>query len=134
MGAASSRWWVVRTMVRLLWRKPASSSTIWLTLSTSMLEKGSSSSSSSGTGSSTRASEVRCRMPCEYWPRVRVEIGVEADLAQRFGRSKAGAAGIEAGEVAQVFLGGELVVEHGRVAHVADAGAGLMRFEVRRRP
>jgi hypothetical protein len=98
MGAASSRWWVVSTMVRLPWRKPASSSTIWRADSTSMLEKGSSSSSSSGTGSSTRASEVRWRMPCEYWPRVRVQLGVQAHLAQGFGGREAGAAGIEAGK------------------------------------
>ena len=43
---------------------------------------------------------------------------------------EAGAAGIEAGEVAEIFLGGELVVEHGRVAHVADAVAGLVGLEV----
>src|SRR5208337_4538277 len=49
MGAACSRWWVVRTMVRSEWRKPARSATIWRTLSTSMLEKGSSRRSSSGT-------------------------------------------------------------------------------------
>ena len=62
-----------------------------------------------------------------------VEIGVEADLAQGFGGRKAGAAGIEAGEVAEILLGGELVVEHGRVAHVADAGAGVMGLESCRR-
>ena len=58
------------------------------------------------------------------------ESGVEADLAQRFAGGEAGAAGVEAGEVAQVFLRGELVVEHGRVAHVADAVAGVVRLEV----
>ena len=59
-----------------------------------------------------------------------VEVGVEADLAQRFGWIEAGAAGIEAGEVAQILLAGELVVEHGCVAHVADAGARFVRLMV----
>src|ERR1035441_5238179 len=40
-----------------------------------------------------------------------------------------GVAGVKAAEVAQVLLGGQFVVEHGAVAHVADAGAGVMRFE-----
>ena len=129
MGAASSRWCVVITIVRSLCRKPASSSTICRALSTSMLEKGSSSSSSSGDGSSTRASEVRWRMPCEYCPSVRFRCGIEAHLAQGFVRREAVAAGIEAGEVAQILLRGQLVVEHGRVAHVADARARLVRLE-----
>jgi hypothetical protein len=34
------------------------------------------------------------------------EIGIEADLAEGFGGSEAVAAGIELGEVAEVFLGG----------------------------
>ena len=55
-----------------------------------------------------------------------IEIGIEADLAKSFSGREAGAAGIETAEVAEIFLGGELVVEHGRVAHVADAGAGLV--------
>jgi hypothetical protein len=59
-----------------------------------------------------------------------VELGVQAHLAQGLGRRKASAAGIKAGKVAQIFLGGQLVVEHGCVAHVADAGAGLVRFEL----
>ena len=63
-----------------------------------------------------------------------VELRVQTHLAQSLGWREAGAAGIEAGEVAQVFLGGQLVVEHGRVAHVADALAGLVRFVLRRRP
>jgi hypothetical protein len=55
-----------------------------------------------------------------------VETGVEADLAKSFIGGEAGAAGIETPEVAEILLGGELVVEHGRVRHVANAGAGLM--------
>jgi hypothetical protein len=115
------------TMVRLPWRNLASSATIWLTDSTSMLEKGSSSRSSSGTGSSTRASEVRWRMPCEYWPKVRVSSGSRPTW--RRASAGTGSRGrVEAGEVAQVLLGGQLVVQHGRVAHVADAGARIMRL------
>ena len=57
------------------------------------------------------------------------EIGIESHLAQGFGRAEAGATWVEAGEVAQVLLGGQLVVEHGCVAHVADAIAGVVRFE-----
>ena len=60
---------------------------------------------------------------------MRVQLRVEAHLAQRLGRRQAGAAGVEAGKVAQILLGGQLVVEHGRVAHVADARAGLVRLE-----
>ena len=55
-----------------------------------------------------------------------VELGIEADLAERVGGREAGAAGVKAAEVAEILLGGELVIEHGRVAHVADAGAGIM--------
>ena len=57
-----------------------------------------------------------------------IEIGIEADLTKRVGGREAGAAGIKTAEVAKIFLGGELVIEHGRVAHVADAGAGFMRL------
>ena len=38
--------------------------------------------------------------------------------------------GIEAGKVAQILFSGQLVVEHGRVTHIADALAGLMRLVV----
>ena len=59
-----------------------------------------------------------------------IEIGIEADLAERFSGREAGAAGIETAEVAEIFLRGELVVEHGRVAHVADAGARVVGLGV----
>ena len=63
-----------------------------------------------------------------------VEVRIEADLTQGFGGFKASATGVESGEVAQVFLAGELVVEHGGVAHVADAGASIVRVHDRRKP
>jgi hypothetical protein len=59
-----------------------------------------------------------------------VEIWIEADLAKGLGGGEAGAAGIKTAEVAEILLGGELIVEHGRVAHVTDAGAGLVRLRV----
>jgi hypothetical protein len=57
-----------------------------------------------------------------------VEIGVETDLAKSFIGREAGTAGIEAAEVAEILLGGELIVEHGRVRHIADAGARVVRL------
>ena len=75
IGSASSRWCVVSTIVRPALRSSASSASMRSALARSMLEKGSSSSSSSGCDSSTRASEVRCRMPCEYCPTGRASAG-----------------------------------------------------------
>jgi len=49
---------------------------------------------------------------------------VESDLAEGFFRREAGVGGVEGAEVGQVFGSGEFVVEHGGVAHVADAVAG----------
>ena len=57
--------------------------------------------------------------------------GVETHRKQRLGRRKAGAGAVETGEVAQVLHGGKLVIEHRRMAHVADAGpllTNLFRF------
>ncbi len=57
------------------------------------------------------------------------EVGVEADGAEgHLGGADAGAAAVavEGGEVVEVLHGGELVVEHGRVAHVGDAAALLV--------
>ena len=54
------------------------------------------------------------------------EVGVEADGAEgHLGRAYAGAAAVavKRGEVGEVLHGGELVVEHGGVAHVGDAAA-----------
>ena len=54
------------------------------------------------------------------------ERGVEADGAEgHLGAAYAGAAffAVEGGEVVEVLHGGELVVEHGGVAHVGDAAA-----------
>ena len=99
---------------------------MWLALATSRLEKGSSRRRSSGSVWRTRAREARWRMPWEYWPTGRVRCGVEADGAEgHLGRAYAGAAfvAVERGEVVEVFHGGELVVEHGGVAHVGDAAA-----------
>src|SRR6185312_16380717 len=53
---------------------------------------------------------------------------VEADGVEGGLRREAGAAAVESGEVAKVFGGGEFVVKHGRVAHVADAIAGVGGF------
>ncbi len=55
-----------------------------------------------------------------------IEIGIEADLAKSLRGREAGTARIKTAEVAEILLGGELVVKHGRVAHVADAGARLV--------
>jgi hypothetical protein len=58
-----------------------------------------------------------------------VEFRVEAHGAEghlRAADAGATAAAMEAGEVGEVFHGGELVVEHGRVAHVGDAMALLV--------
>jgi len=57
------------------------------------------------------------------------EVGVEAYGAEgHLGRAYAGAAfvAVERGEVGKVLHGGELVVEHGGVAHVSDAAAFAM--------
>jgi len=59
-----------------------------------------------------------------------IEIGIEADLAKSFGGGEAGSAGIKTAEVAKILLGGELVVKHGRVAHVADAGTRVVGLGV----
>lgn len=58
------------------------------------------------------------------------EVGIEANLAEGICGGEAVAAGVEAAEVAEVFQGGELVIEHGCVAHVADAGAGVVGLEI----
>jgi hypothetical protein len=55
-----------------------------------------------------------------------IEIGIEADLAKSFSGREAGTAGIKTAEVAEIFQRGELVVKHGRVRHVADAGARVV--------
>ena len=57
-------------------------------------------------------------------------LGVEIDLGERFGDpTGAGLRGecgfVEAEQVVEVFGGGEVVVEHGAVAHVGDAAAQL---------
>ncbi len=119
-------------------RKSARSSTICWAEATSRLEKGSSRRRSSGSVWRTRAREARWRMPWEYWPTGRERCGVEADGAEGHlggGGAGAGAAAValEGGEVAEVFDGGELVVEHGVVAHVGDAAAlvlGLVAEDV----
>ncbi len=52
--------------------------------------------------------------------------GSEANDLERFFRSEAGAIREEAGEVPQIFARGHVVIEHGLVAHVADAVADFM--------
>ena len=59
-----------------------------------------------------------------------VEIGVEADLTKSFSGRETGAAGIKTAEVAEILLSGELVVQHGRVAHVADASTRVVGLRV----
>ena len=61
------------------------------------------------------------------------ECGVQAHRAQRHLRRGGATAhdvfgALQRGKVAQVFQGGELVVEHGVVAHVGDAAALLARL------
>ena len=130
MGAAASRWWVVMTMVRLLWRKPASRATIWLHAFDIHVGEGLVEEEQLGDGKQGAGERGALAHALGVLAESAGEFGVEAYLAEHLGGGKAGAAGVEAGEVAQVFLGGELVVEHGGVAHVADAGAGVVRVEV----
>jgi hypothetical protein len=57
--------------------------------------------------------------------------GIESYRKQRLFRRKARASAVKASEVAQVFHGGELVIEHRGMAHVADARpllGNLFRF------
>ena len=101
---------------------------MWLAEAASRLEKGSSRRRSSGSVWRTRASEVRWRMPWEYWPtgRVRWGRGRRRGGPSRAADAGAAAVAVEPGEVGEVFHGGELVVEHGGVAHVGDAAALLV--------
>jgi hypothetical protein len=62
---------------------------------------------------------VLAQSPGESW--------IEADLTQSFGWVEALAVGIKSGEVAEIFLSGEFVIQHGRMTHVADAGTRIMR-------
>ncbi len=62
-------------------------------------------------------------MPCEYWLIGRGSVGIEAGGAHGFFGRETGPGAVEAAEVAQIFDSGEFVIEHGRVAHVADAVA-----------
>ena len=133
MGAASPRWWVVMTMVRLPMAEAGEqldhlADGLDVHVGEGLVEQ-----EQLGDGEAGRG-RARCAGAClGSIGRGAVEIGIEADLAQGFGGVRQVRPGIEAGEVAQVFLGGQLVVEHGGVAHVADALAGLVGFEDRRR-
>ena len=106
---------------------------MWRAESTSRLEKGSSRRRSSGVGlEDTRAREWRAgACSWEYWPTGRVRLGVEADGAEgHLGGADAVAGAffaVEGGEVVEIFDGGELVVEHGGVAHVGEAATDLLR-------
>ena len=103
---------------------------MWLAEAASRLEKGSSRRSISGSLWRTRASEVRWRIPCEYWPTGRFRPGVEADGAKghlRIADAGAAAVAVQRGEVVEVLDCGELVVEHGRVAHVGHSAALIVR-------
>ena len=68
-----------------------------------------------------RASEIRCRMPCEYWPTRRVQLRIEPHGADRAGTARVVADAIQTGEIAEVLHGAEFVVEQRGVPHVANA-------------
>ena len=93
-----------------------------------MLEKGSSSKEQLGNGEKNAGERGALAHALRVLAEEAIEIGIEADLAERFSGREAGAAGIKTAEVAEIFLSGELVVEHGRVGHVANAGARVVRL------
>ena len=104
MGAASSRWCVVRTMVRSDWRKPARSSTIWRDAFDIHVGEGLVEQEQLGDGKQHAGERGALAHALRVLAEEAVEIGVEADLAKRFGGREAGAAGIEAAEVAEILL------------------------------
>ena len=110
-------------------RKCASSPAISRAERTSTLEKGSSSRRILGSFSSARASDIRCRMPCEYWPTGRVERRIELHGADHhLAANVVIVNSVQAGEVAQVLHAAHFVVEQRRMRHVAELRADLAQI------
>ena len=94
---------------------------------TSTFENGSSSSNTLGSCRIARASDIRCRIPCEYCPTGRVNAGSSLTDSNRFAAAIVAGNPIQPGEVAQVLHPAHLVIEQRRMRHVADIAAGGAR-------
>ena len=95
---------------------------------TSTFEKGSSSSRILGSCRIARASDILCRIPCEYCPTGRAQFGIEPDCRNALPRSAVFCNPVEPREVAQILHPAHLVIQQGRMRHVAEFAASLARI------
>ncbi len=130
MGAARSRWCVVRTMVRSALAEAREKLDHLARAFDIHVGKGLVEQQQLRHGKQNAGQRGALAHALRILAEGAIELRVEADLAQSFGRREAGAAGIKACGSSEILLRGELVVEHGRMAHVADAGAGFVRLEI----